>query len=71
MEKRIEMHVVMTADDYSTAIRVGDLFCEMFEGLGVLTEGIYNLKVEYTVNGKDRGHALLYALNVPKNEQDK
>jgi hypothetical protein len=70
MEKRVEMSVTLTVKDYSTAIKVGDLMCEMFEHLGVLSNEISALEVNYKVNGKDRGQVLLYALNVPLNEQN-
>lgn len=60
MEKRLEMTVTMMVDDYATGLKVGDLLTELLENMGVLTEGVYAVHADYTVNGKDRDELLPY-----------
>jgi len=60
MEKLLEMTVHMKVDNYKKGVEVGDLLTELLENLGVLTEGVYAVGVDYTVNGKDRNEAMLY-----------
>lgn len=60
MEKRLELYVVMKVDDYAKGIEVGDLLTSLLENLGVLTEGVYDPHVNYTIDGKDKSEASLY-----------
>jgi hypothetical protein len=60
VEKRLELIVVMKVDDYAKGVEVGDLLTQLLENLGVLTEGVYDPHVDYTIDGKDRNEAVLY-----------
>lgn len=60
MEKRLNMTVTLTVDDYTRGIYVGDLLSEIIENLSCLTEGVYAVHTDYTLNGKTRDEAMEY-----------
>ena len=60
MEKQLVLNVTMKVTDYAKGVEVGDLLTELLENLGVLTEGVYAVGVDYTVDNKTREEAMLY-----------